>query len=482
MYPFDTIHVRPPRSRTPRLVGQLVFVAAATFTASTVFGQTDTTIRFAGETTVHSDPVPRLLPDVNGNGGLTLDELEQKALSSNPSLRRLNALVSAARGNSLQVGLPPNPSVGYEGQQLGSGGLAEQHGVLFSQEIIRGGKLRLNRAIANRERMRMEQELAAQQMRVLTDVRISYYEVLLAQRQIEITENLIRIGSEGSNTVDALFRAKEVGRADVLQAQLETENARILSENARNRYTAAWQGLAAVVGDEPLEPQALQGDLLAPAKELDYQNALDRLLQESPEISAAAMEVERARLALERARVEPVPNVNVQGIVNWQDNGIGGKPDGGVAVTIPVPLFNRNQGAIARASQEYVAAREALTQLELELKNRLAPVFEQYANAKNQFIRYQETILPAAQESLDLTRSTYSAGETGYTTLLTAQRTYSQTQLNYLDTIRALRVAETQIDGLLLSGSLGSSRMVDSVGSATERISLPTGGVELFGR
>jgi cobalt-zinc-cadmium efflux system outer membrane protein len=414
---------------------------------------------------------------------LTLRELEQTALASNPSLRRMSALVGAARGNSVQVGLPPNPSFGYEGQQLGSGGLAEQHGVLFSQEIVRGGKLRLNRAVASSERMRIEQELAAQQMRVLTDVRIAYYEVLLAQRQIDIADNLIRIGSEGSETVDALFKAKEVGRADILQAQLETENARILSQNACNRYTAAWQSLTAVVGDAALEPQLLHGDLLGPVKELDFQGSLDRLLQLSPEIAAATVEVERARLALDRARVEPVPNVSVQGLVNWQDNGIGGKPDGGIAVTMPIAIFNRNQGAIARATQEYIAAREALTQLELELKGRLAPVFEQYANAKNQFNRYQEVVLPAAQESLDLTRSMYRTGETGYTTLLTAQRTYSQTQLNYLETIQALRIAEAKIDGLLLSGSLQSAPAGESLGPASsERASLPTGGVELFGR
>jgi cobalt-zinc-cadmium efflux system outer membrane protein len=481
MNSFDAASLRPPARRgLNRLCLHVTWVALTACTCS-AWGQTETALRYADGTAVQSEPLPRPLPPVNGDGGLTLEELEQKALFSNPSLRRLSALVGAARGNSLQVGLPPNPSVGYEGQQLGSGGLAEQHGVLFSQEIVRGGKLRLNRAVANSERLRIEQELAAQQMRVLTDVRIAYYEVLLAQRQIEIADNLIRIGSEGSETVSALFKAKEVGRADVLQAQLETENARILSNNAHNRYTAAWQSLIAIVGNPDLEPQLLEGDLLGPEKELDFQGSLDRLLQLSPEISAATMEVERARLSLERARVEPVPNVNLQGLVNWQDNGIGGKPDGGVAVSVPLPLFNRNQGAIARASQEYVAAREAVVQLELDLKNRLAPVFERYANAKIQFNRYQEIILPAAQESLDLTRKMYSAGETAYTTLLTAQRTYSQTQLNYLDTIRALRIAEAQINGLLLSGSLRSSPADESIGQASGRVSLPIGGVELFG-
>ena len=184
-----------------------------------------------------------LLPPGGSKAGLTLAQLEQTALATNPSVARAAAVVGAARGNWVQVGLPPNPSVGYEGQQLGSGGLAEQHGVVFSQEIVRGDKLRLNRTVADREITIAEQELATQELRVLTDVRIAFYQVLLAERQIELADNLVRISGDGSSAVDALFQAKEAGRADVLQAQLEMENAQILAQNARNRHDAAWRKL-----------------------------------------------------------------------------------------------------------------------------------------------------------------------------------------------------------------------------------------------
>lgn len=88
------------------------------------------------------------------------------------------------------------------------------------------------------------------------------------------------------------------------------------------------------------------------------------------------------------------------------------------------------------------------------MKNRLAPTFERYSNARNQVERYRTAILPAATESLDLSRKMYQAGETGYLNLLTAQRTFAQTHLQYLDSLRQLRIAEAEIEGLLLSGSL----------------------------
>ncbi|BBO36048.1 TolC family protein [Lacipirellula parvula] len=459
-----------PRSGAWR---RLVVCCCIAIGSNRAVAQSHVNLRIADSVLPAAEPIP--LPTPEAAAGLGLEDLEQMALSCNPSVQRAAAMVAAAGGTWVQVGLAPNPSVGYEGQQIGSGGLAEQHGVLFSQEIVRGGKLALNRAVAGNERMRLEQELAAQRLRVLTDVRVAYFQVLLAQRQIDLTNNLTQIGQQSAKTVDALYRSQEVGKSDVLQAQLEIENSQILAENARNRYAAAWRSLSAVIGDPSLAPQPLHGDPLGDPQKIDFDEALGRLLSLSPEMAAASMAISRARAAIERERVEPVPNVTVQGLVNWMDNGINGKPDGGVAVSVPIPVFNRNQGGVARAQAELVAASRARDQLELDLRNRLAPTFERYANARNQVVRYRDVILPAADESLDLTRKTYTAGETNYVALLTAQRTYSHTQLGYLEAVRALRISEVQIDGLLLAGSLesaptGSSSLEVGGGVQTEPV------------
>jgi outer membrane protein, heavy metal efflux system len=142
--------------------------------------------------------------------------------------------------------------------------------------------------------------------------------------------------------------------------------------------------------------------------------------------------------------------------VNWRDNGIGGRSDGALLVGVPLPLWNRNQGGVMQAQAQVVAAEQAFQQLELSLQNRFAPVYERYANALNQVEKYRTKIIPAAKESLEMMRKQYEGGETGYINLLTAQRTYSQTNLNYLDSLKELRRAEAEIEGLLLSGSLES--------------------------
>jgi cobalt-zinc-cadmium efflux system outer membrane protein len=401
-------------------------------------------------------PLPALELTTPVAVGLSLSDLESMALACNPTLVRAQALVAAARGTCVQVGLKPNPNVGYEGQQLGSGGLAEQHGILLEQEIVTGGKLRLNRAVASQQVAIAEQEFVAVRQRILTDIRITFFQVLVAQRQIEVATELARLSEEVSKSVDALHRAQEVGRVDVLQADLERQQADILAQSAQQRLAGAWRELAAVIGEPTLVIQTLIGDPAAPSSDITFDEALARLLSQSPEVASAAAEIQRARLALERERVQTIPNVTVQGLVNWQDNGIGGQADGGVMLSVPVPVFDRNQGAIMRAGRELVAARQAMAQLELDLQQRLAPVYENYANARQQAMQYRNSILPKAEESLKLTRVMYQAGEINYTGLLTAQRTFAFANREFLDAVLRLRTAEAKIEGLLLSGSLAN--------------------------
>lgn len=398
-------------------------------------------------------PPPAPVPD--GARGLELEDLERIALTENPSIGRAASLVQAARGNWVQVGLPPNPTTGYEGQQIGSRGLAEQDGVFIGQEIVRGGKLRLNREIAAQEIARASEELAAQQQRVITDVRILFYQSLIAQRQEELSDELVAISKQGQITSENLFKQREVGRLDVLQAQLEVRNASIVTVNSKNRRVSAWRSLASVIGRPNWSPQNLAGSL-DEIPQHQWQESLERLLTSSPEIAIAMTNIERARWAAERARVEKTPNVTVQGLVNARDNGIGGRSDGAVQIGIPLPVWNRNQGGVIQAEHQAIAAERELQQLELSLQNRLAPVFERYGNALNQVQEYRETILPTARDSLALSRELYQAGETGFLNVLTAQRTYSQTNLAYLDALRELRTASAEIDGLLLTNSLQS--------------------------
>jgi cobalt-zinc-cadmium efflux system outer membrane protein len=324
---------------------------------------------------------------------------------------------------------------------------------MIEHEIITPGKRRLNRAVAEQEIIRAEQLLAAQQQRVLTDVRLAFYDALLAQQRLKLAQQLLHVAQQGQTAADRLQRAGETSRVDLIQSNLEVESAEIELNKAANQHAYVWMGLSAVLGLAQLPPTALRGDLDSVPTELTWNETLARLLATSPEVAAATSEIERARWALSRARAEVRPNVKFQLGVQ-SDNAIGGKTDGFVQMLVPVPIFNRNQGGIQQAQAEVVAAERAMQQVELDLQNRLAPVFQRYATAASQVRRYRTKILPQAEESLNLVRRGYEAGEFPYLLLLSSQRTYFQTNLQYLDSLRELRASSVEIEGLLLRDSL----------------------------
>jgi outer membrane protein, heavy metal efflux system len=390
---------------------------------------------------------------------LTLEDLEQLALINNPSLARAQAMVAAAQGNWVQVGLPPNLAWGYSGQQFGSGPRPTsqaQHGLLIGGELIMGGKLKLNREVAEQEIVRAEQHMYAQQQRVLTDVRVAFYESLLAQRNLELAQQLLKIASGAESTAQWMFEHGESAEVDLRQAQLEVYAAENALNDARQRHFAAWQMLRAVAGLPQLAPSVLRGDLDQLPEPFDFQETLGRLLSSSPEIGAAVANIARAQAALVRARRELIPNIHFQGGPQ-EDESIRGKTDGTLQVQMPLPFINRNQGAIAQARAELTAAQRALEQAELDLQNRLAPVYERYAGAAYRVRNFREKILPLSSRQLELVKNGWSKGELPFLNYLIAQQRYFITNRDYLQSLLELRTSATQIEGLLLSNSLGAN-------------------------
>lgn len=390
----------------------------------------------------------------NEVGGWSLPDLEQMALSNNPAMAEAVARVNAAHGNWVQVGLAPNPVLGYSGQQVGSGGLATQTGMYIGQEFVTGHKLRLNREVAAWEIQKAERDLDAFRLRVLTDVRIGYYDVLIAQRRRELAAELVQIAEKGQQSAEALFKGQEVSQADPLRARVEAETARIVLQNSINQHVEAWRRLTAVLGMPEMQIQRVQGDVKAEHMNLQWDETLTNLMTESPELAAALANVEAAHWAVQRAYAQVIPNIDVQAIIQ-DDRGTRGT-DGNLQVTLPLPLWNRNQGGIQQAHAEAAAANRAADKLSMDLQARLAVAFQRYESARNQVNQYSRPggILENAQKSLELIRTGYEADEFSVLDLLNAQRTFFQTNLAYLDSQRELWISATEIRGLMLQGSL----------------------------
>lgn len=396
------------------------------------------------------EPLPGPTEDV-----IALADLEALALANNPALSVLAARVEVRRGDRVQAGLPPNPVAGYLASEIGNEGRAGQQGAFVGQEIVTGGKLRLSQAVATQDIRIAEQQLAMLQRRVLNDVRLAYYDALIAQQRIEVSQRLVEISGRAVETANLFLQRAEGNRVDLLQSQVEAGSARILLQNSKNDLTAAWRTLAAVVGVSDLEQAPLAGELNTDDPKIDFEEAYERIRMESPETAAAQVRVDRAQFALQRAVAQRTPNVDLQASVqhdNATDDEIAG-----VQAGIPLPLWNRNQGGIRSARAELAAAESDVRRVEQDLKRRLVAVFQRYENAKQQVQAYKRDILPDAKSSLDLVTAGYREGEFGYLALLTSQRTFFQTNLLYLESLRELKRQRALIDGMLLTNSLAET-------------------------
>ncbi len=395
---------------------------------------------------------PAMVIASSGNANAMLADFEAMALASNPAIAEAAARVEAAQGRLLQSGLGPNPEIGYSGQQLGSRGVAEQNGIVLSKKFIRGGKLELNRAVECEEVHRQNAALALQHQRVVTDVRIAFYNALAAQQRLALARQLADINAQALAAAESLVRAKEGSKVDVLQAQIELETVTAALHQAEFEVAGAWRRLASVVGQPDLPKQELTGEMETSEPILAFEDLWPQLNEMSPEIQLARIAVEKACRNLRRQQAEPISDVEIQTVLQY-DNGTDGI-NGNVQVMFPLRIANRNQGGIQEATAQVTEARQALERKQLGLRAKLSDAFAQYETARDQVGHYRESILPKAAENLELVRRGYEAGEFSFIQVLVVQRTYSEKNSIYLTALRELWTRKLEIDGLLLKDSL----------------------------
>src|SRR5262249_53273556 len=152
-----------------------------------------------------------------------------------------------------------------------------------------------------------------------------------------------------------LFEGGEVGRGDVLQAKVEADTISLGRVRALNAHRSAWQRLAIVTGMPELQPRPLVGDLRADLPEVKWEDAWFRLWTSSPELGAAQAKVAAASWAVKKACADRCPNWEVE--VGYAHDNATGFDTAAALATVPVPIWNRNQGAVRQAQGELAAAQ-----------------------------------------------------------------------------------------------------------------------------
>ncbi|MEO1996000.1 MAG: TolC family protein [Planctomycetaceae bacterium] len=409
----------------------------------------------SGNPSTAPDAQPALhteIDDPDAHTTWTLADVEQIALNQNPALAIAASDLRASRGKHVQAGLYPNPVVGYHAMQIGNLGTSGQQGGFISQKIITGGKLQLDRGITAKEIDEAHVMFHAQEQRILNDVRLRFYDALIAERRLKLSKELDQVADHSVKATTQLVRSRQLSEDSLLQSQIEAERVHILLDNALNENLEARRRLWSVLGRPVSESQLLSGDVEADHPVYDWKQCLEMLLDNNFELHAARTKIDRMRLVVSRAKREVIPDIDLA--VSIRHDNITEYDVANVQLGMPVPVFDRNQGNIIRAEAQLAKAIDDVRRRELDLRDRLAVAFREYDNARQQIGRYTDRILPRAQRSLQLVSDGYQKGQVDFLTFVTSQRTFVQTNLAFLKSVQDLRRAVTVIEGQLLSGSL----------------------------
>ncbi len=385
---------------------------------------------------------------------LSLEDLEALAMEHNPAIRQAMFAASKAAGVRTQVGLKPNPEVGYSGQQIGDEGAAGQNGAYIEQMFVSGDKLNWNRAVLDRDVQSLLWETEAQRYRVRTDLRLQFYDALAAQRRLGLAREFRIVAVKGVDIAEKRLSALEGTKPDVLQAEIQLSEVELIVQRAELEFDAAWNSLVTIAGVPHLPPSELLGTLSSMHEGYDTELVYHELIAASPQLQAARARVDRARANIGRQSVQAIPNLTAQLGVGHDD--VTGDAFANVQFGVPLPVHNKNQGNQQAAQAEFCRATQEVQRLELALRAQLLQVMRDYRVSRVSIERYENTIIPKAEETLDLSEQAYIAGEFDFLRVLTVRRTFFETNLQYVQSLASAAKAEARIDGLLLTGGLNS--------------------------
>jgi cobalt-zinc-cadmium efflux system outer membrane protein len=424
---------------------------------------------------------PDLLRDVFSHPALDLRQFEDLALANNPTLKQAAAIERRSAGQARQAGLYPNPSAGYQGEQIRGGefGGGEQGGFI-QQTIPLGGKLGLRRNSFEQQRRADELGATEQRYRILAGVGQGFYSALAGQQTVRLRQQLLSMALDAVVTARQLANVGQADAPDVLQAEVEAEKAQVDYIAAERAYILEFRSLAAVAGKPDLPLAPLAGNLEAPPPIAE--DVVEQIVRDSPSVKRAQQEAFRAEAELKSTQREAVPDLQLRGGLQQNFESLhetDGTPgvvglQGFATIGIMLPLFNRNQGNIQAAKAEVERAQAEAARVRLSLHQTAEPFLQAILADQQAAARYKNEMLPRAQRAYELYLTKYRQMGAAYPQVIVSQRTLFQLQVAYVRVLEDLWRNTIALQNFTLSGALESPR---SSGTSSTNINLQaTGG------
>ena len=256
--------------------------------------------------------------------------------------------------------------------------------------------------------------------------------MLVAQRRVEIYQLLMDIAKRSYEIGRQLAEAGEGTKADVLFWSIERDRAEVRLLNAGVFIETGRRQVATAIGLPRADVGTIEGDLFRKLPNFDLKTLQEAVVRSNAKPRVVESDIARAQWTLERAVVQPIPNINLMGGYQRQV-GVPAQDQGLAQVMMSVPLFDRNQGNIRAARADIAASRANLRTIEIDLATQTAQAIATYRTSQRLVEWYEQYILPKARETVQLTQTLYARGELTFLSLLQAQKILTETELAYVE-------------------------------------------------
>ena len=400
-------------------------------------------------TTAIAEPSPALAPErsagaANGAAaqGLNLEAAIRRAMDANPALAAAQRESRAMQALVEQAAVRPNPEISIEVEDERPSAV---NTVTLSLPIELGGKREKRVLAAEIEQEVAVRQLAGQVASVRASVMQSFFVVAVAQQKLQVGLEMERIVEQAALLAQRRVDAGKIAPLEADKAALELAQVRMQTRSAALELEQARRNLALWWGQASPDFAFVEASLEVLPVRQEW-GALLAALAQSPEREAAgwAMRGAAAQLAVAQSKrfFDPVLSVGVS------QEGSGGRSMAKVGISMPWPLFDRNQGNIRAASEYALRAEDVHRELQATQEARLADAVTQFDNAVEAVKAYATSIIPSAEQAYEGARKGFEAGKNSFLEVLDAQRNLSLARIDHLEKLTLVHQAAADISRL----------------------------------
>jgi cobalt-zinc-cadmium efflux system outer membrane protein len=382
---------------------------------------------------------------------LTLTQALTLAEQQNPTLRAQAQSIESSRANEITAGLRPNPTFQNDTTSATLG---------IYQQFEIGGKRRSRLDGARLATSISRTDFADTQRTLVFNVRQAFVNALLARANLALARESL---SSFQRVIDLNRVRLEKGAlsgADFLKIELQMLQFQTDFEDATLALKTAKALIRALLGGSNLAQEfEVEGDLRAAPFDASLSELQQRALANRPDLKSAETGRQKAAADLRLASANGYPDPTIGTSLLHAGNEIGGPswfqpfyPKGetsnamGVGIAFPIPLFNRNQGEIARTRSEQRRADLLAQATRNQVLQDVETAFASCRSGLERVRLYEQTYLSRAKDLRDAAEFAFQRGATSLLDFLDAERTYRATQLAYRKELAAYMTNLAQIE------------------------------------